>query len=75
MTVGAIIFFSHWVDMYQIVMPATVGANWHFFNPLEIGMFLGFLGLFLYVVHSQLAKAPLMVKSHPYLDESLHHEF
>lgn len=75
LVVGSIIFFSHWVDMYQIVMPGTVGEHWHFFNPLELGMFVMFLGIFLFVVHSQLTKASLMVKSHPYLEESLHHEF
>ena len=73
--VGCVIFFFHWVDVYQIVMPGTVGANWKFFSPLELGMFCGFLGVFLLVVHTQLAKAPLMVKSHPYLEEGLHHEF
>ncbi|MBN8703597.1 MAG: quinol:cytochrome C oxidoreductase [Bacteroidetes bacterium] len=73
--VGCIIFFFHWVDLFQIVMPGTVGAHWYFFNPLELGMFMMFLGLFLFVVHTQLTKAPLMVKNHPYLDESLHHEF
>ena len=72
MVVGFIIFFTHWVDAFMLVMPGTVGAHasigW-----MEIGMFLGFLGLFLFVVLGALAKAPLLVKSHPYLEESLHH--
>ena len=70
--VGSIIFFFHWMDMFNIVMPGTVGHNWSL-GFLEIGMFLGFLGLFLYVVHTSLSKAPLMVKNHPYLEESMHH--
>jgi hypothetical protein len=34
---------------------------------------LGFLALFIYVVMTQLAKAPLTPKNDPYLEESLHH--
>ncbi len=41
---------------------------------LEIGTMLGFLGLFLYFVFNQLAKAPLLPPRDPYIQESLHHE-
>ena len=40
---------------------------------LEVGTFLGFLGLFLYVVFNALSKAPLVPEKDPYLEESLHH--
>jgi hypothetical protein len=40
---------------------------------LEIGSWLGFLGLFIFVVASTLSKANLIPKNHPLLDESLHH--
>ena len=40
---------------------------------LEIGIFLGFLGGFLFFVLSTLAKAPLEPKRDPYLEESKHH--
>ena len=40
---------------------------------LEIGTFLGFLGLFLFSTFYFLAKAPLVAKNDPYLAESLHH--
>ncbi len=40
---------------------------------LEVGTFLGFAGLFAYVFLTHLAKAPLVVKRDPYIDESLHH--
>ncbi|MCB0607279.1 MAG: hypothetical protein H6562_08065 [Lewinellaceae bacterium] len=42
-------------------------------GPLEVGTMLGFLSLFLWVVLSQLAKAPLVPANDPYLEESLHH--
>ncbi len=40
---------------------------------LEIGIFIGFLGGFLFFVLSTLAKAPLEPKRDPYMEESLHH--
>ena len=40
---------------------------------LEIGTFLGFTALFLFVVFSSLAKANLVAENDPYLEESLHH--
>jgi len=40
---------------------------------LEIGTFLGFLGLFMYVSLTILSKSVLVPKNDPYLDESLHH--
>jgi hypothetical protein len=70
--VGCIIFVGHWLDVFMMVMPATVNGHWHL-GWMEIGTALGFLGVILYVVHSTLAKRPLMVQKHPYLDETLHH--
>ncbi len=40
---------------------------------LEIGMMLGFLGIFLFVVFSALSNASLVPRNDPYLEESLHH--
>ena len=70
--VALIIFMGHWFDVYCLVMPGTVGSHWHY-GFLEMGMFLGFLGLFVFVVLNKLSKAPVVVKQHPFLDESLHH--
>ena len=69
---GVIIVCGHWLDVFQMIMPGTVKADWGI-GVLEIGLFLGFLGLFLFVVHNALAKAPLVAKNHPYLDEAKHH--
>ncbi|MBA3901792.1 MAG: hypothetical protein H0X62_16590 [Bacteroidetes bacterium] len=78
--VGILIFLGHWVDTYIMIMPGSL-ANaaggepfvWGGFALYEIAMMLGFLGLFLFVVQVALTKAPLMVKSHPYLGETIHH--
>ncbi len=40
---------------------------------LEIGTFLGFAALFIYLFMRQLEKAPLVARRDPYIDESLHH--
>lgn len=69
---GVIIVVGHWLDVFQMVMPGAVKADWGI-GILEVGLFLGFLGLFLFVVHSAMAKAPLLAKNHPYLDEAKHH--
>jgi hypothetical protein len=38
-----------------------------------IGMFLGFLGLFIFIVMKALTKARLISINHPYLNESENH--
>ncbi|MBK8519037.1 MAG: hypothetical protein IPL55_22960 [Saprospiraceae bacterium] len=40
---------------------------------LEIGTFIGFLGLFMYVALQVMTKSALVPKNDPYLDESMHH--
>ncbi len=71
---GCILIFTHWLDMYVMIMPGTVGQNFRVFSPLELGLFIGFAGLFIYVVLGQLAKAPLLAQKHPFLEESKHHQ-
>ena len=71
--VGFIIFVGHYLDVVMIVMPGTVGKHWTGISWMEIGTFLGFFGLFMYVALNNLTKRPLMVKNHPYLQESMHH--
>lgn len=70
--VAILIFVGHWFDVYMLIMPGTVGVEWHV-GVVEVGTFLGFLGLFVFVVLSSLASASLEIKHHPYLEESLHH--
>ena len=72
-TIGVIIFITHWFDVYMMVTPGVMKDHWHF-GGIEIGLFLGFLGLFLFIVLNTLSKAPLIVKNHPFLDECIHLE-
>ncbi len=69
---GCIIFFGHWLDVFMIVSPGAMGPNGTV-GLIEIGSFIAFLGLFLFVVLGALTKRPLLVKHHPFVQESLHH--
>ena len=73
MTIGVIIFVGHWLDVFLMIMPGTVFSHWSM-GLLEIGMFVMFLGGFIYLLLNNLTKAPLEPQSGPYLDESKHHE-
>lgn len=70
--VGCIIFFGHYLDVFMIITPGAMKTHGTI-GLVEIGAFISFLGLFLFVVLGALAKRPLLVKNHPYLEESLHH--
>ena len=69
--VGFIIFVGHWLDVYMMIMPGSLGSHAHL-GWMELGMALGFLGLFLFVVFRAFSKAPISVVNHPFLDESNH---
>jgi hypothetical protein len=72
-----ILICGHWLDYWQMIMPGTVGPLSHWYveiGPIEIGTFLGFGGLFTYMVLTALGKfTSLVPKKHPFLEESLHH--
>lgn len=70
--VALIIFIAHWIDVFVMVMPGTMHEHGNHIGLLEIGMFLLFLGVFIFTVLRALSKAPLMVKNHPMYDESVH---
>lgn len=71
MAICIVIIFGHWVDLYQQIIVGTYGKleiGW-----IEIGTFIGFAGMFAFVVARALKSAPLVAKNHPYLEESLSH--
>lgn len=71
--VGMLIFVGHWLDVYMLITPGTMHTHGRL-GFFEIGMFMTFLGGFIFWVLTALTKRPLMVKNHPYLEESLHHD-
>ncbi len=66
---GIVILFGHYIDVFNMIMPATVGDRW-FIGVPEISAVLLFLGLFLWVVFYALSKAPLLPKGNPFIKES-----
>ncbi len=71
---GSVILVGHYVDFFNMVMPATVGNQW-FIGAAEIGSLMFFLGLFLFVVFTALTKAPLLPKRNPFIEESKHFHY
>jgi hypothetical protein len=69
---GCIMLIGHWIDVYLMVMPGTIGEN-ATFGIQEIGTTCFFVGLFLWSVFNGLSKAPVVPKNHPMMIESLHH--
>lgn len=70
---GSIILLGHWLDLYLMVMPGTMGIEAKI-GMFEIGTTMAFAGLFIYIVLSSLSKHSLYAKNHPYLLESANHD-
>ncbi|MDG2108394.1 MAG: quinol:cytochrome C oxidoreductase [Flavobacteriaceae bacterium] len=66
---GIVIILGHYVDVFNMIMPSAVGDQW-FIGSAEIGGFLFFLGLFIFIVFKEMTKAPLLAKGDPYMGES-----
>lgn len=71
---GIVILFGHYVDFFNMIMPATVGDQW-FIGVPEISSILFFFGLFIFVVFNALTKAPLEPKRNPFIEESKHFHY
>jgi len=66
---GIVILVGHYIDVFVMIMPATVGDRWFIGIP-EISSIAFFAGLFLFLVFTALTKAPLLAKGNPFLKES-----
>ncbi|MHA7942172.1 quinol:cytochrome C oxidoreductase [Formosa sp. 3Alg 14/1] len=66
---GVVILFGHYLDIFNMIMPATVGDRWFIGIP-EISSVLLFAGLFIFIVFTALTKAPLLAKRNPLVKES-----
>ncbi len=73
MFVCIMLLCGHWLDYYMMVMPGTV-AEHRGFGLIEIGTFIGFAGLFSFLMLTQLSKKSLVPVHHPFLEESLNHQ-
>ena len=71
---GVVILFGHYIDVFNMIMPATVGDRW-FIGVPEISAILLFLGLFMFIVFYALSKAPSLAKGNPFIKESEHFHY
>ena len=76
-TMCIILIIGHWLDYFQMIMPGTlkqVESPFEVFTWIEPGVFIGFAGLFTFILLTTLSKFKSLVpKNHPFLQESLHH--
>ena len=74
--VACVILVGHWMDFYMMMTPPLLkqegGLDGIFFF-VELGITLIYGGIFFFMVLTGLAKAPLVAKNHPMLEESVHH--
>ncbi|REH55996.1 quinol:cytochrome c oxidoreductase quinone-binding subunit 2 [Tenacibaculum gallaicum] len=66
---GVVILAGHYMDLFVMVMPGTVGGQWGF-GIGEVSGLLFFIGLFIFATFSAFAKANPVPKGNPYLHES-----
>ena len=64
-----VILVGHWINSYLLFAPGTLHDHGHL-GLTELGMGLGFLGLFLFIVFRSLTTRSLDIKHHPFLEES-----
>jgi len=71
--VASILLIGHWIDYYQMIMPASAGGQ-SVIGLLEVSMTVFYTAIFIFVVFKSLSKGPLVVKNDPFLEESLNYE-
>ena len=69
--VAILLIGGQYLDLYEQIIPGILHKP--IFGIHEIGFFIGFAGLFVYIFARALSSVPLIPKNHPYLDESLQH--
>ena len=68
-----LLIIGQYIELFVQVIPGTTGLLK--FGWVAAGLFLGYAGLFALVVATALSKAKIMPVNHPYLEESLNHQF
>nr|WP_321221656.1 quinol:cytochrome C oxidoreductase [uncultured Psychroserpens sp.] len=71
---GIVILCGHYIDIFNMIMPATVGDQWSIGIP-EISSIFLFAGLFIFIVFTALTKQPLEPKRNPFIKESEHFHY
>jgi hypothetical protein len=71
---GVVILAGHYIDVFIMVMPSTVGSQWFFGIP-EISALCFFIGLLIYTTLNAFSKANAIPKGNPFLKESEHFHY
>jgi hypothetical protein len=71
---GVVILIGHYIDLFVMIMPGTVGGQWGF-GIGEISGILFFIGLFIFATFSAFAKVNPLAKGSPFLHESETHHY
>ncbi|GGD46456.1 quinol:cytochrome C oxidoreductase [Muriicola marianensis] len=71
---GIVILAGHYLDVYNMVMPGTVGDQWFIGIP-ELGALSFFAGAFIFWTFRTLTKVPLQPKRNPFIEESRHFHY
>lgn len=66
---GIVVLLGHYLDVYLMITPATVGDQWYIGVP-EIGAVLFFAGAFIFWIFRAMTKAPLQPTRNPFIEES-----
>jgi hypothetical protein len=69
---AVLIIFGHWIDLYQMVMPGTLGKHAELM-PFEFGIAALFIGIIMWAAGRYLSSHSLLMKNHPFLKESMIH--
>ncbi len=72
--VAFVIIFGHGLDVFLAVMPGTL-QEFGSYGVMELGLHILFFGLFMLVTAAFLGKAAIVPKNHPYIKESLYHQY
>ncbi len=70
-TISILLIFGLWVSLYLQVMPGSTGVMQ--VGIMELAVWLGYAGLFLWLVLHSLGRSSLVPSNHPQLEESIHH--
>lgn len=68
-----IVLIGQWLDQYLMIFPGSM-KEVQSIGFFDIGISIGYLGVFIWVVLHALTKADLLPKNHPYLNESFNYE-
>ncbi|ALM08901.1 quinol:cytochrome C oxidoreductase [Sediminicola sp. YIK13] len=71
---GVVILCGHYIDIFNMIMPSTVGDQWYIGIP-EIGAVLLFAGLFIFWIFRAMTKAAMQPKRNPFIEESKHFHY